>query len=91
MMHPNSTIVSEIFGKYVLSESLTLKNRILIALMTRRMADNSHNPTKVMVDYYAKRAEDGLIITEGTLISQDALGYAVASEKPNNEKTITQS
>lgn len=46
-----------------------------MAPMTRRMADDSHNPTKVMVDYYARRADAGLIITEGTLISQDALGY----------------
>lgn len=66
---------NSIFEKYKLSDNLILKNRILMAPMTRRNADNSHNPTPIMADYYARRAAAGLIITEGTIISQDAIGY----------------
>lgn len=64
-----------LFESYRLSEKLVLKNRILMAPMTRRMADHEYNPVESMVDYYARRANAGLIITEGTLICQDALGY----------------
>jgi 2,4-dienoyl-CoA reductase-like NADH-dependent reductase (Old Yellow Enzyme family) len=46
-----------------------------MAPMTRRCADEVFNPTDAMIQYYAKRAEVGLIITEGTIISNDALGY----------------
>lgn len=68
---PNNVL----FEEYKLSDNLTLKNRILMAPMTRRHADNQHNPTSKMADYYTRRADAGLIITEGTLISQDAIGY----------------
>lgn len=64
-----------LFEPYTLSEKIILKNRVLMAPMTRRMADAEHTPTEPMQDYYARRANTGLIITEGTLISQDALGY----------------
>lgn len=46
-----------------------------MAPLTRRRADEEYNPTDIMIDYYAKRADAGLIITEGTIISKDAIGY----------------
>lgn len=65
-----------LFAKYQLNHLFTLKNKILMAPMTRAKADNDLVPTKAMAEYYARRAEAGLIITEGTVISPDALGYS---------------
>ncbi|MBY0379917.1 MAG: alkene reductase, partial [Burkholderiales bacterium] len=64
-----------LFEKFKLNNKLTLQNRLLMAPMTRRYADDKNNPTELMIDYYARRAKAGLIITEGTLISKDAIGY----------------
>ena len=52
-----------------------LKNRIVMAPMTRANAKANGTPSQAMVEYYAKRADAGLIITEGTIISQEATGY----------------
>src|SRR3990167_3505451 len=67
---------SVLFTEYQLNQLLTLKNKILMAPMTRAKADNDLVPTQAMADYYARRADAGLIITEGTVISPDALGYS---------------
>jgi len=50
-------------------------NRILMAPLTRGRATDDHVPTDIMVDYYRQRAGAGLIITEGTGISQEGLGW----------------
>jgi N-ethylmaleimide reductase len=55
--------------------SITLKNRIVMAPMTRcRAIKNVPNDT--MADYYKQRSNAGLIITEGTSPSPNGLGYA---------------
>ena len=59
-----------------LSDNIVLKNRIIMAPMTRNMANNDLSPTQEMVDYYARRASAGLIVTEGTIIRPDARGYS---------------
>lgn len=64
-----------LFQPYQLNDTITLKNRILMAPLTRCMADDNLVPTQAMVDYYARRAETGLIITEATQIRADAQGY----------------
>jgi len=56
--------------------SVELSNRIVVAPMTRCRADAQHNPTELMVEYYAQRASSGLIITEGTGPSSNGMGYA---------------
>ncbi|WP_417880665.1 alkene reductase [Vibrio sp.] len=54
---------------------LTLNNRIVMPPMTRsRAKDGCANA--MMAEYYAQRAEAGLIISEGTQISQLGQGYA---------------
>lgn len=63
-----------LFSKYKLG-SLTLKNRIVMAPMTRSRAIGNL-PNDLMVSYYSKRADAGLIITEGVAPSPDGLGYA---------------
>jgi len=41
---------------YKLNESITLKNRILMAPLTRCMADDNLVPTAASVEYYGRRA-----------------------------------
>lgn len=54
---------------------LTLKNRVVMAPMTRSRAIGNV-PNALIEKYYAERATAGLLITEGTAPSPDALGYA---------------
>ena len=54
---------------------LKLKNRVVMAPMTRSRSTEEAVPTPEMVDYYAQRAGAGLIIAEGTSPSADGLGY----------------
>lgn len=65
-----------IFQPYQLHKKLMLKNRIVMAPMTRNMADSHLVPTLAMADYYQKRADAGLIITEGTIIRPDGRGFS---------------
>lgn len=54
----------------------TLKNRIIMAPLTRSRADNPENKvTDLHVTYYSQRATAGLIITEATQISKQGVGY----------------
>lgn len=55
--------------------ALSLRNRIVMAPMTRSRADTRAVPTAVMTDYYRQRASAGLIISEGIAPSADGLGY----------------
>lgn len=54
-------------------KNLELKNRIVMAPMTRVQSDNGV-PTQQIADYYARRAasEVGLILSEGTVINRPA-------------------
>ena len=54
---------------------ISLKNRVVMAPMTRSRA-LGNVPNELMATYYAQRAEAGLIVTEGTAPSPNALGYA---------------
>jgi N-ethylmaleimide reductase len=55
---------------------LSLRNRIVMAPLTRTRAENAgHVPNELMVEYYAQRASAGLIITEGTWVSEEAQGW----------------
>jgi N-ethylmaleimide reductase len=55
--------------------TLILKNRVVMAPMTRSRAPGSV-PNEMMSKYYALRAEAGLIVTEGVSPSPNGLGYA---------------
>lgn len=57
---------------------LKLKNRILMAPMTRGRATRDFVPTPMMADYYAQRASAGLILSEATGISREGLGWPYA-------------
>ncbi|MCF1428623.1 MAG: alkene reductase [Shewanella sp.] len=67
--------MDNLFHPFKLNDTLTLKNRILMAPLTRCMADDNLVPTQAMADYYARRADAGLIISEATIIRADGQGY----------------
>src|SRR5580704_6149991 len=52
-----------------------LPNRIVMAPMTRNRAGPGEVPTELMATYYAQRASAGLIVTEGTQVSPQGVGY----------------
>ena len=54
---------------------LQLKNRIVLAPMTRSRA-TGNVPNELHEQYYSLRADAGLLITEGTSPSANGLGYA---------------
>lgn len=53
----------------------TLPNRMAMAPMTRNRAGAGNVPQPLNVEYYVQRASAGLIITEGSQIAADAVGY----------------
>lgn len=63
-----------LFSPYKLGH-ITVKNRIVMAPMTRSRAVGNI-PNEMMAEYYSQRAEAGLLITEGTSPSFNGLGYA---------------
>ena len=54
----------------------TIKNRLVLAPLTRARTDATRVPNDMMVEYYQQRANAGLILTEATVISPKAVGYA---------------
>lgn len=56
--------------------ALPLRNRIVMAPMTRSRAVDHNTPNALMAEYYGQRATAGLIVTEGTAPAPDGLGYA---------------
>lgn len=57
--------------------ALSLPNRLIMAPMTRSRAGQPGDvPVAINATYYAQRASAGLIISEGTQVSQQGQGYA---------------
>ena len=54
---------------------LTLRNRIVMAPMTRSRAGVRDEPSDHMVEYYRQRAGAGLIVSEGIYPNADGKGY----------------
>jgi N-ethylmaleimide reductase len=69
-MHANSPILQP-----VTIGGLSLKNRIVMAPMTRSRSDDAGVPPEYAAAYYAQRAGAGLIVTEATNISAQGRGY----------------
>lgn len=67
-------------GKY------PLKNRILMAPMTRGRAGLLGIPNKLMAKYYSQRASAGLIIAEATSVSSQGRGWANSPGLYNDEQ-----
>ena len=54
---------------------LTLKNRVALSPMTRGRAGAARLANRLTAEYYAQRSSAGLLITEGTTISEEADGW----------------
>jgi N-ethylmaleimide reductase len=53
----------------------TLRNRMAMAPMTRNRAGEGNVPTDLAVTYYEQRSSAGLLISEGTQVSPQGVGY----------------
>lgn len=69
ILQMNKLFTEVTLGRY------TLKNRLVMAPMTRSRADVDGTPGELAALYYSQRASVGLIITEGTQPSEDGQGY----------------
>ncbi|MCF3946226.1 alkene reductase [Acidiphilium sp. AL] len=56
--------------------ALTLRNRVIMAPLTRSRAGNVRIPNALMAEYYAQRASAGLILSEATSVTPMGVGYA---------------
>ncbi len=54
--------------------AITLKNRVVMAPMTRARSPQERTPTASVAKYYAQRAGAGMIVTEATSVSQQGTG-----------------
>ena len=52
-----------------------LRNRIVMAPMTRGRAGDERIPNEIMAEYYFQRASAGLLITEATVVSKQGNGW----------------
>jgi N-ethylmaleimide reductase len=55
--------------------SLSLKNRAVMAPLTRTRAGTTHVPNALMAEYYSQRADAGLVMTECTMVAADACAF----------------
>src|SRR5688572_10899918 len=63
-----------LLSRYRLGQ-LELPNRLVLAPMTRSRALAGNVPNPLAATYYAQRASAGLLITEGTQVSPQGVGY----------------
>src|ERR1700691_5142205 len=71
----SNRLTKALLSPYTLGD-LKLKNRIVMAPLTRTRAENPGKvPNELMAEYYAQRAGAGLIITEGTFVSEQGQGW----------------
>lgn len=55
--------------------AMALRNRVVMAPLTRGRADAGAIPNAMMAQYYSQRADAGLIISEATAISPEGYGW----------------
>lgn len=55
--------------------AVALRNRIVMAPMTRTRASDGRIPNDLMRQYYSQRASAGLILSEATSVSPQGVGY----------------
>jgi 2,4-dienoyl-CoA reductase-like NADH-dependent reductase (Old Yellow Enzyme family) len=77
--------MTELSSKFTLGGQ-EMKNRIVLAPMTRAKCEETNDPfdiknslpNELHVEYYSQRAGSGLIITEGTQVSELGTGWMCA-------------
>jgi N-ethylmaleimide reductase len=65
-----------LFESHTLGDGTVLKNRAVMAPMTRTRTSPGDVPNALMATYYGQRAGAGLIVTEATDVSPRTKGYA---------------
>jgi N-ethylmaleimide reductase len=65
---------THLLSPYRLGE-IELKNRLVLSPMTRSRAVEGNVPNPLAATYYAQRATAGLVVTEGTQVSPQGVGY----------------
>ena len=66
--------MNKLYEQFLLDD-LLLKNKVVMAPLTRSRAKLDGSPTDLMATYYQQRATAGLIIAEATQICQQGQGY----------------
>jgi N-ethylmaleimide reductase len=66
----------DLFEPQLLGGTVPLKNRIVMAPMTRTRTSEGDVPNALMATYYGQRASAGLIVTEATDVAPSSKGYA---------------
>ena len=75
-MTSNPAIQDKLLLQPFMFGDLALPNRVVMAPLTRMRTPHSNGvPNDLMRDYYVQRASAGLIITEGTFVSEQAQGW----------------
>lgn len=65
---------------------LKLRNRVVMAPMTRARSGHDRIPNGLMAEFYAQRASAGLIITEATVVSKQGIGWPQSPGIYNEEQ-----
>jgi N-ethylmaleimide reductase len=66
--------IKNLFSPYRLGD-IELRNRIVMSPMTRSRALEDNVQSPIAATYYAQRASAGLIVSEGTQVSPQGVGY----------------
>jgi N-ethylmaleimide reductase len=74
-MDPQPTPAESILLKPFDLRDVPLRNRVVMAPLTRGRAGSERVPNALMAEYYAQRASAGLIITEATVVSEQGIGW----------------
>lgn len=68
--------MADLFESLSLGGTVSLKNRIVMAPMTRTRTSPGDVPNALMATYYGQRASAGLIVTEAADVAPSSKGYA---------------
>lgn len=67
--------MTTLFESHMLGDGVVLKNRAVMAPMTRTGPSQGDVPNALMATYYGQRASADLIVTEATDVSPRTKGY----------------
>lgn len=69
--------MADLFESHRLGGTVALKNRIVMAPMTRTRVSEGDIPNELMATYSRQRAGAGLIVTEVVNVAPSSKGYAL--------------
>lgn len=78
---------SPLLSPFSLNNSIQLKNRVVMAPLTRARSGPNRIPNELMAKYYRQRATAGLIISEATVVSKQGIGWVDSPGIYNDEQT----